>query len=150
MSHPLLHNLGRKGKASVFNAVDTPACVEVPEGMEAGVLCGDDRVAFFILLAAVGRHACRNLRRDKAALDDVGVILNVALAVREDETEVALRALQLLLAERVHDNRRQRDRSLPGIRFRHPHFLIAVGPLAHMQKAPLQVNVIPPQAAQFG
>ena len=77
----------------------------------------------------------------KPARDDVGVPLHLALAVREDEVELALWAGELPLPQRVHDDGRDRDGALPGIGLRHADDVIAVGALPDVDAGGLEIHV---------
>ena len=70
------------------------------------------------------------------------VIPKLAFSVREYEVEIAPRADQLPLPQRVHDIGSDRDRTLAGL----ADLAKAVGALAHMDLAPPEIDILPAQA----
>src|SRR5208337_3503046 len=115
--------------------------------MKAGVLRPLDDLA--ILPLPLDRHACGNLSRRQPALDQVLMMLDQAAARREHKSFVALGASKLPLAKRVEHHRRQGNRALAGLRLRLPDRAVAVGALADVKLALIEVDVVPTQAAQF-
>ena len=137
---PRLHHLERQFEAAVDAAVDAPRRVEVPQAVQAGVL----RLAAAVTTPAA---ICAGMQ---AAVDDVGEVLDVAGAVREDEIKLALRAGEPLLPQRVHHHRRQRHGALAGFRLGRADGVKTIGALADVQIAALEIDILPAQAAQFG
>ena len=97
---PGLHHLQRQLQAAIDAAVDAPAGIEMPERMQ-GIL----RLAVRI------DDASRDLHRVQAGIHDVGPALDAAIAVGEDQVELALRTSEAVLAQGVDDDRRQRNRA---------------------------------------
>src|SRR5258708_39836316 len=95
MPHQRLHSLRRK------LPLDRPACEEVPECMQA------------ILMPAVAvDHPSRDLQGVPSAICDIRVVLDVAVAIGEDEPYFALGAGQPPLPQRVDDHWRHWDDAL--------------------------------------
>jgi hypothetical protein len=102
VSEPLLDDLGRQLKAAILAAIDAPRGIEVKQRMQVGVF----RVA-------LGRDdASLDLGWLEAAMDDVRVVLDVALASRENQVALAFRAGKLPLPERVGEELAERDGAL--------------------------------------
>ena len=70
----------------------------------------------------------------------MNVIPKLALVVGEDQPKLALRARQAPLLQRVHNEQSQRDRSLARFSFGFADLAEAVGALAHMKLALLEIH----------
>src|SRR5688572_18326555 len=77
----LLDDLRLKPYPAGGDRIDTPARVEVAESVEPRVLCTEGRAPVFVDLASIARDAGRDHRWHEAAVDDVRVALDVAVAV---------------------------------------------------------------------
>ena len=65
--------------------LDRPRCKKMPQGMHP-VFRPHNRLPGLVLLFRVGfGDAGRKLERVEAAIRDVGMVLNVAIAIRENE-----------------------------------------------------------------
>src|SRR5215467_10395305 len=102
VTEPGLHQLERKLEPAIDPAVDAPARVEMAQSVQAGIF----------RLAWRGDNTCRNLCRDKSAINDVGMTLHIAPAVWEDQVKLAFWAHQTVLTQCVGYHRRQRDGAL--------------------------------------
>ena len=85
MTEAGLHHLQGKFEAAIDTTIDAPRGIEVPQAVQAGVF----------RLALRRDHAGGHLRRDQAALDDVGEVLDAPGTVGEHQIESALRASEL-------------------------------------------------------
>ena len=54
-----------------------------------------------------------------------------------------------MLAQRGDHHRRQRHGALARLRLRPPDLAVAIGTLAHVQFAALEIDIVPAQAAQL-
>ena len=135
VSEPGLDHLERQFEPAINAAIDAPARIKVPQAVQAGVfrfaICRD--------------YAGGNLRRDKAAVDNIGVALDTADAIGK----FAFRASEFPFPKRIHQHRRQRDGALGGSRFKRPHYPVVVGALAHMELVALEIDIGPTKSAQF-
>jgi len=102
------------------------------------------------ILAYCDNPECGDLDDTEAAYGDEVVVHDPAQRIGEGEVEFALRAGQLPLAQDLDQRRWQRDGALAGCGFGRPDLVIAIGALAHVQFAGLEVDIGPAQAAQLG
>jgi hypothetical protein len=100
--------------------------------------------------AGFGDHARGDLRWLQSATNNVGVVLDVAGAIRKNQVKLALRTSKTVLAQCRDQRWRQGDDALASFRLRPPDGVEAIGALTHMQLAALQFDVLPAQAAQLG
>lgn len=147
MAHALLDHLQRQSEPAIRGAVDQSRGVEVPQGVQAGILRPHHRPAIPVDLAHLDRDASRDHRGHQAPVDDVGMAFYLAGAVREDEPERTFRTGELPLAQRVDDDRWQRDSPLAGLGLRPADLAKLVGALADRDRARGKVDVLPSQAA---
>ena len=91
----------------------------------------------------------RDLGRMEAAFDDAGAMLDAALAVREDEAKLSVRAGEAMLAQHGDQHRRHRHGTLARFRLRPPDLAVSISTLVHVQLAALEIDIDPAQAAQF-
>jgi len=98
---PLLHDLQRQFEAAVLPAVDAPRGVKVGQ-----------RVERVFRLALAVHDLGRDLRRLEAAMQDIGVMLRLALISRKNE--VALHP-HPMFAQRVRDHRGEGDCALASL-----------------------------------
>src|SRR5262245_49838012 len=104
MPQPLLHELYGKLQPAIGAPIDAPGGIEVPEGMEAGVL------GLFVFPG----HASGYLSREEPAIENILVVLDITDAVREYEIKATLGTLQLPASQRIRDDRRQGNGTLTG------------------------------------
>src|SRR4051794_35100823 len=107
--------------------------------MQAGVF----RLAVYI--DDTGAHQ----RGHEAAFDDVRVVLDAATSVGKHEPKFALGADETMLPQCIDHQRRHWHDTLSGFGFETPHLVEAIGTLAHVDFATLEINVTPTQPAQF-
>src|ERR1019366_2473939 len=87
--------------------VAAPCRIEVPRPVQAGV--------FGIALGI--DDAGRDLHRPQDTLNEVGVVLNVAGAIREHEAELPLWTSKLPFLQRIQNERAERDSAIARFRF---------------------------------
>jgi hypothetical protein len=78
------------------------------------------------------------------------VRLDVAMPGRENEVELACRALQLPLAKRVEHHGRQGNGPLARFRLRRADRAVTIGALANVKLALLEIDVLPTKGAKLG
>src|ERR1700738_1374028 len=140
MAEPLLYDLGRKLKPAILGPAEAPAGIEVAQHMQPGIFRP----------ALLGHDTGRNLNRNKAAVDDVAVVLDIPKAVREHQILLALWTCKLPFTQSIKRQRRQRDRSLAGFGLWLSDLVVAVGPLMHPEFTLFEINIGPAQPANFG
>jgi hypothetical protein len=111
----------------------------VPQRVQPAVLCSSPRVD----------HAGCDLSRTVGAMNDFHPMVRIAASVGEGEIEVALGAGQFPLSQRVDEQRWQRDHAFGRRRLGAADLLVPIGALPDMEDRALEVDVLPPQAAQF-
>ena len=74
----------------------------------------------------------------------------IAGACRKDEPEIALGAGEFPFSQRVHHDRRQRDRPLAGFRLGFADGAVAVRALSDVKLSLLKVDVGPAQPTKLG
>jgi hypothetical protein len=102
-----------------------------------------------VLAKTCDGDAGRNLDRLQAALDDVGVIFDLARPSREHDVERSLRSSESPVAQRVENNPRQRHRALVRRRLGRADGGVPVRALADMELALVELDVGPTESAQF-
>ena len=83
-----------------------------------------------VLGLTLDHHPCRNLRWEEAAGEDVLMVLDVPVGVREHKAKLALGASQLPFSERADDGWGQGEGARPGVRLRFSDYVVAVCSLA--------------------
>src|SRR6266849_8217310 len=140
MHYQRLHPLRRK------LPLDRPGGKQMPERMQT------------ILLAAGGvDDSGRALQRIETATKDIAVILDAGVTVREDEPEGAVPRRSRRPAEDKPapiPSAHGRPLLTSGFRARRHRFRVAdlapqIGTLPHMTHIPLEISIVPWQAAQF-
>jgi hypothetical protein len=88
-----------KFQAAVLPSVDTPACIEVPQRVQASVFGRHNRLAIFIIESRLAllvenwdRHASRDLSGCQPPYDYVGMVFDLASSGGETQSQLALRA----------------------------------------------------------
>src|SRR5690606_23964604 len=123
--------------------------VEVPQGMEASILCAEDGIAALVYLVRLHGDAGLDLRRMKPSLDDVGVVLDRASASREHKVEITFWAFFLPRLQGSDQIAGQGNGAATLHGFRRSYFLIGVGSLPDRHFVLLEVQISPSQTAKL-
>jgi hypothetical protein len=130
MPEPYLYHFRRQALAAAVNWVDAPRRIEMAQCVKTGV---------FRLAVGVGQASGPHRRLQRA--QDVVVATDPAAGGRKHESELAARAPQFPFAERVEHRGPKRHGALASFGFRRAHLTVAVGALAHVQFAVLEIDI---------
>src|SRR6516162_4685136 len=92
---------------------------------------------------AVDHHAGSLYGRNKPAVDDARMGLNLSAGIRKNQILVAFRAGELPLLERVGDKGPERHHTLTRRRFGLPDFIKSISVLANVYLIGFEVYVLP-------
>ena len=94
-------------------------------------------------------NAGGDLRRMKSKFNDHVAVFDAAAAVGKYDVLIVPWTDEPVLAQCGDDHRRQWHRALARLRLRPPDLAVAIGALADVKLAALEVDVLPSQAAQL-
>ena len=108
MTKSHLHDFRGQFEAAIGFPVDTPRGVEVPQSVQTSVLRLQYRLASLVpdeltvRVFDIDRDACRELQRNPRPINYVGVPLDFAVGVREDQARITLWAGEFPFSQGTH------------------------------------------------